>query len=298
MESDTDDTQWEYDTVRSRALSVHGGISEDAATIRPPNAKLPASLRLLFEDDNTSSPDPYRIPGFAAGSPLPKDAILQNLAPPISVSSSATSRDRSAVRRGLVTNGSFDDGPNLSKASFAFPPRADSRGRSRLGTGASAPEDENFPDTPLVHARDRHLGVPSRGPSPTEASPAQSHLLAGRDPSRAGFSYKDVRSSKGFSDIAIPLSSTPSDVDVVSDATMRRPASRNLPAHNDIGQIPLPLDCRHGRLHSAARTTEPRLRMPVPPVFPCLHNHFTTRRIRWTYPSRLVPPAGLPFLAW
>ena len=116
-------------------MSGSGSPQEDRslATVRPQPSKLPSSLRHLFDSDSASVPDPFRIPGFNSSSKEVISTIPNSLPPPSPVVAPpppplpSVPRDRTA-RRALRIESSFEDGPNLSTATFAFPPRAVSRG--------------------------------------------------------------------------------------------------------------------------------------------------------------------------
>ena len=139
------------------------------ATVRPQPSKLPTSLRHLFDSDVASAPDPFRIPGFNSSSkevisttpnsqlPSPSPVVSPPPPPPIP-------RDRTA-RRALRIDSSFEDGPNLSTAKFAFPPRTISRGaKAKAINGFPPSEDQgNSPSS--------HTGLVER-PSTAPTSPS------------------------------------------------------------------------------------------------------------------------------
>lgn len=164
------DHTWEFDTVRgpvSEALSalVNNDSSEPApfATVRPSTAKLPTSLRVLFDNDEAAPPDPFRIPGFH-GTP-------RNNAPsPIPTPSAAIahSRDRSAIKRAMAQNNDSDDGPSLSKATFAFP-AANSRARSRMDTHNTGTPDDSWDESNSSFSPSEHH-LPLRRPSMSNVS--------------------------------------------------------------------------------------------------------------------------------
>ncbi|KAH9001988.1 Pkinase-domain-containing protein [Lactarius hatsudake] len=138
---ESDENPWEFDTVRGRSFDTSGSGSPQAAnedgtlaTVRPQPSKLPTSLRHLFDSDTASVPDPFRIPGFNSSNKEVASTIPNSLFPPPSPvvpppppPPPSVPRDR-AARRALRIESSFEDGPNLSTATFAFPPRTISRG--------------------------------------------------------------------------------------------------------------------------------------------------------------------------
>lgn len=149
---------WEFDTVRGPVLEASStlvnddsNVSTPFATVRPSTAKLPTSLRVLFDNDEEGPSDPFRIPGFNgtsrnnAPSPLPSTAL-------------AHSRDRSAIKRAMNENHDSDDGPSLSKATFAFP-AANSHARLKMDTNITSPPVDNWDesDSPLTQSEHRRF---------------------------------------------------------------------------------------------------------------------------------------------
>ncbi len=146
------------------------------ATVRPQPSKLPTSLRHLFDSDIANVPDPFRIPGFNSSSkevvstipnsPLPPPSPVVPPPPPPSVP-----RDRTA-RRALRIESSFEDGPNLSTAKFAFPPRTISRGtKAKVINGYTPSEDQG-------NSSSSHLGHVER-PSTAPGSPSSETMTIG-----------------------------------------------------------------------------------------------------------------------
>ncbi|KAI0297184.1 kinase-like domain-containing protein [Russula brevipes] len=171
---ETDENPWEFDTVRGRSSSASGlgpaqiTLSEGQAstTIKPQSSKLPTSLRHLFDNDVTSAPDPFRIQGFSAAG---KDTAPGITGSPALPSSPATplpvARDR-AARRALRIENSLEDGPNLSTATFAFPPRRATK--AKVGTGISPSDDQINSGSPYLGHADKPSVIP--GSSPSEAA--------------------------------------------------------------------------------------------------------------------------------
>lgn len=119
---------------------------QSLATVRPQPSKLPNSLRHLFDSDIASVPDPFRIPGFNSSNKEATSATPNSQLPPPSPVvpppplPPSVPRDRTA-RRALRIDSSFEDGPNLSTATFAFPPRTISRGTKSKGISGPPPSE-------------------------------------------------------------------------------------------------------------------------------------------------------------
>jgi hypothetical protein len=216
-------------------------------TVRPQPSKLPTSLRHLFDSDAISALDPFRIPGFsttnrdafssAPGSPLP---------PPSPAVALPIPRDRMARRALLVENNS-EDGPNLSTATFAFPPRTVSRGaKTKVGNGLPFLDDQG---NLLSHPGDMEK------PSITHNSSLSEVTVSGNSiPTSAFVASKN----QGRRDVRLELDGPGSDVPILgpgyetrdeglsSDArsvpaTRRRsPASRNRSQSTAQGLPPRP----------------------------------------------------------
>lgn len=204
---ESDENPWEFDTVRGRSFDMSGlgspQAANDLATIRPQPSKLPTSLRHLFDSDTASVPDPFRIPGFNSSSkevvstvpnsPLPQPSPV--VSPPPSVP-----RDR-AARRALLIESSLEDGPNLSTATFAFPPRTISRGtKAKVMNGFPHSEDQG-------NSSSSHPGHVER-PSAAPGSPSETMAIGnGTSPSTTVVTklvgHRDPRLDPGDPDLDI-----------------------------------------------------------------------------------------------
>ncbi|KAH8990612.1 Pkinase-domain-containing protein [Lactarius akahatsu] len=181
---ESDENPWEFDTVRGRSFDTSGSGSPQAAnedgslaTVRPQPSKLPTSLRHLFDSDTASVPDPFRIPGFNSSNKEVASTIPNSLLPPPSpvvppppLPPPSVPRDR-AARRALRIESSFEDGPNLSAATFAFPPRTISR-------GTKAKVINGFEDQGNLSSS--HTGYASR-PSTAPGSPTSETMPVGNN---------------------------------------------------------------------------------------------------------------------
>ncbi|KAJ7045412.1 Pkinase-domain-containing protein [Mycena alexandri] len=143
-----DENPWEFDTVRGNSafypdLDVSGLSKSDSfqtqATIRPPAAPLPSSLRALFADEAAPLQESFRVPQFH----IPSQRNTPS--PPSSQpTTSAVSPVRMGLKRGVMVDGIGDD-LTAKQGAFAFPPRGVGRSRSNLAT--SVPNsDEESPD--------------------------------------------------------------------------------------------------------------------------------------------------------
>jgi protein-serine/threonine kinase len=171
-ELEFDENPWEFDTVRGMSFDLSGSGSPQAAnedqslaTVRPQPSKLPTSLRHLFDSDIASVPDPFRIPGFNSSNKEAASAIPNSQLPPPSPvvppppPPPSVPRDRTA-RRALRIDSSFEDSPNLSTATFAFPPRTISRGtKAKAITGPPPSEGQGNSSHP------GHVERPSTAPA-------------------------------------------------------------------------------------------------------------------------------------
>ncbi|KAI0305784.1 hypothetical protein B0F90DRAFT_1815350 [Multifurca ochricompacta] len=206
--SELDENPWEFDTVRGWTFNgpdsgsqVISNEDQAFATVKPQPSKLPTSLRHLFDGDATGPPDPFRIPGFNAASkdtvsgipglPLPQPSPVAPLSVP---------RDR-AARRALRVENSFEDGPNLSTATFAFPPRTVSRGtKAKLVTGFPSSEDQSnsssSPSSSYSGHSDRPLTAPSTSSSEMMVNNAQA-------PTSVTPRRRDMRLEPGDPDLEI-----------------------------------------------------------------------------------------------
>ncbi|KAJ7346514.1 STE/STE20/YSK protein kinase [Mycena albidolilacea] len=157
-----DENPWEFDTVRASTYFYQdqegsGNLEVDPmqtqATIRPPAAPLPSSLRLLFGEETAAPQESFRVPQFHIPS--------QRNTPSPPATSVSPGRDR-GIQRGLTVDniGNIGDDLTAKQSAFAFPPRG--VGRSRSNLVASVPNsDEEPPDLPLPDAGAEEL--PSSG---------------------------------------------------------------------------------------------------------------------------------------
>ena len=246
-ESETDETPWEFDTVRGRSFDASGlgtpqvTLCEDeaSATVKQPSSKLPTSLRHLFDADVTTAPDPFRIPGFNAAS---RDAVSSLPGSPVVPPSPATpfARDR-AARRALRVENSFEDGPNLSTTPFAFPPRTITRAtKAKVGVGLSPPDDEINTAPPYPGHPDKPSTLPIFSPSASETMGNESNSpvfvpskFPGRRDLRLDSSEPDLETSLQGSGFEVKLLTTANDDGLPADARLvpalsrRTPPSRN-----------------------------------------------------------------------
>ena len=198
------------------------------ATVRPSPAKFPTSLRVLFDNDVSNTSDPFRIPGFGNGGGGPS-ASPSISTPPLALPntiSSPPARDRGAIKRAMTTDGILDDVPALNKATFAFPPPVTPRARSRMGTNASNPVEGGISD-PLESNREKSsASISRRGRHVGDSSLTDFNFPAtGSNATKAGQTFRDIRSSRGPADIEIPPQSSetslelgPSPLPPVSDS--------------------------------------------------------------------------------
>ncbi|KAJ7733783.1 STE/STE20/YSK protein kinase [Mycena maculata] len=147
-----EDDPWEFNTVRGSTFIYQDAEAprnheddpaQTQATIRPPAAPLPSSLRLLFEDETAAPQEPFRVPPFAIPSQrntpsppnsLPTSAVpthtpaaLSTSSPNISTSRPPMNRKRSqSSAEGLTaTSNAYSakrDVDLASPAAFQFPP--------------------------------------------------------------------------------------------------------------------------------------------------------------------------------
>jgi len=338
-ESDTDENPWEFDTVRGRSFDAKGlgtaqvTLSEDqlSATVKQQSSKLPTSLRHLFAIDATSSPDPFRIPGFSTAS---KDAVSSIPGSPVAPPSPATpvSRDR-AARRALRVENSLEDTPNLSTATFAFPPRTITRAtKAKVGVGLSPSDDQVSSAFPYPGHPDKPSTLSS--PSPAENTltgnntlvPAfVSSKLPGRRDLRLDLSdpYLEIPPPGSGPEVKfLPIANDdgPSaDARLVPALSRRSPASRNrsqstaqglppTPVHEQ--NPPLPFDFHFPQHTSSSDPNQPtsfgsgfRSRARMSPTRAnasstqlSLHSpsHSLDARISTGFPLRPSPPSLMP----
>ena len=197
-ELEFDENPWEFETVRGRSFDMSGSGSPHAAnedrslaTVRPQPSKLPNSLRHLFDSDTDSTPDPFRIPGFNSSSKEVATTIPNSQhsppSPVVPPPPPSVPRDRTA-RRALRIDSSFEDGPNLSTATFAFPPRTISRGIKVKAVNGFPPSEGP------ANSSSSHVERPSTAPtspssetmtfrnSTSTSTPVVSKMVGRRDP--------------------------------------------------------------------------------------------------------------------
>jgi len=226
-------------------------LSEDQAsiTIKQQPSKLPTSLRHLFDVDVTSAPDPFRIPGFGAAS---KDAVSSISGSPVAPPSPAIPvvRDR-AARRALRVENSLEDGPNLSTATFAFPPRTITRAtKAKVGASSSPSDDQTNPTSPNPAHADK---LPGSSPAETTVTGSNSPVpvfvpskLSGRRDVRLDPGDTDSEISSQGSGLEARLTTfnddgPTADARLVPALSRRSPASRNRSQSTAQGLPPTPV---------------------------------------------------------
>ncbi|KAG1742854.1 kinase-like domain-containing protein [Suillus lakei] len=138
---------WEFDTIRRRTFQA--ALKEDllpdtfpndsslAVPTVKPSARLPTSLRGLFDDDSMhlgfeTLRAPMQPPPPLRDTPSPT---------PLAPSSSSPSRDRPLFKRTPAPADSTDDVQMVKYNDFAFPPRTNSRAKSKLSTNVPTSMD-------------------------------------------------------------------------------------------------------------------------------------------------------------
>lgn len=210
-------------------------LSEDqgSTTVRPPQSKLPTSLRHLFDNDVTGAPDPFRIPGFSATG---KDAVPGSPVPPHSPATPLpVARDR-AARRALRIESSPEDALNLSTATFAFPPRTTFKStKAKVGSNLPPPDDQVNPASPYPVHVDKPFTVSSSSLSETSgigSSPVPVPVpskLPGRHDLRLDSGDPDSEVSSQGSGHEATLLSTANDDGLPADARLSPALSRRSP---------------------------------------------------------------------
>ncbi|KAI0949506.1 hypothetical protein AcW1_009097 [Taiwanofungus camphoratus] len=223
------DNRWEFDTVRGRPVeeAKHSDIDSLAVTdedpdssyptVRPTASKVPATLRMLFEDDATMT-DPFRIPTFDASS----SDVQLNTSPLLPSISHSPARGRGQFK--TTTPERNGDEPETAKQlEFVFPPRTSTpRAKSKLSTQASDREEDDSHPSPLDRRRER---LPPLGPGiPLGTAPILSGTSSnGVGPSTGGSkampTYREVRSNRGLPNIEIPASSNDSPFGSMPDVS-------------------------------------------------------------------------------
>lgn len=198
---------WEFDTVRGPSISgpppetdPSAFVAEAASpnpTIRPPPSKVPSTLRMLFEDGDSSS-DPFTFPGFEAPARSFSPSLLPPMGPP-----PGRGRSRSPVPQ--VEH--EDEVLTAKQPTFEFPPRTSTprtAGKTKLAQHNTNAEGsmsrDNFP--PLGP------GIPAGGGSKINGSESPVPR------------YREVRSERGVPDIEIP---TPRLGQIARDETSTPP---------------------------------------------------------------------------
>jgi hypothetical protein len=219
--------------------------SEDQAstTVRPPQSKLPTSLRHLFDSDVGSAPDPFRIPGFSATG---KDAVSGVPGSPAPPHSPATplpvARDRAARRALRIENSSPEDALNLSTATFAFPSRTTPKAtKAKVGSNLPPPDDQVNSASPYPGHVDKPFTVPSFslsetpgiGSSPVPV-PVSSRL--GRHDLRLDSGDPDLEAPSQGSGHEVTFLATPNDDGSPADARLSPALSRRSPSSRSRSQ--------------------------------------------------------------
>ncbi|OCH88887.1 Pkinase-domain-containing protein [Obba rivulosa] len=205
---------WEFDTVRGHQIAESTGDADEAdiyeddlsshATVRPPpSSKVPATLRMLFEDEVPPA-EFFRMPTLQPP---------QSDVPPSSgTSSPGISRSPARARSPLRMHRMGDvngEGPNTAKQSnFVFPPRPITpHGKSKPPAGDSLQGDDSLP-SPVEHRRERlpplGPGIPPGAPPASVASGINIEMGTSSQSQRPNPTYREVRSSRGVPDIEIP----------------------------------------------------------------------------------------------
>ncbi|KAN0102460.1 hypothetical protein V8E52_011920 [Russula decolorans] len=331
-----DENPWEFETVRGRSFDASGlgsqaTSSEDqASTVRPPQSKLPTSLRHLFDNDVGSAPDPFRIPGFSATG---KDAVSGLPGSPALPHSPATplpvARDRAARRALRIENSSPEDALNLSTATFAFPSRATPKAaKAKVGSNLPPPDDQVNPASPYPGHVDKLFSGPSS--SLSETSGIESSPVPVPVPSKL-LGRHDLRLDSGDPDLEVPsqgsgheatLFAIANDDGPSADARLSPALSRRSPSSRSRSQSttqgppsttgldqnpPLPSDFHFPPYSSSSDSNqlvssspEVRHRARVSPTRAgtqiSLHNsaHSLDARISAGSPRRLSPPSLAP----
>jgi protein-serine/threonine kinase len=239
-----DENPWEFDTVRGRSFDASGlgsqvTSSEDQAftTVRPPQSKLPTSLRHLFDNDVTSALDPFRIPGFSATGAPGSPALPHSPATPL-----PAARDR-AARRALRIENSPDEALNLSTATFAFPPPTTSKAtKAKMGSNLPPPDDQVNSASPYPRHVDKPFTVPSSSLSETSgigSSPVPVPLpsrLLGRHDLRLDSGDPDSEITYQGSGHDATLLATANDDGPLADARLSPALSRRSPSSRSRSQ--------------------------------------------------------------
>ncbi|KAJ7502722.1 Pkinase-domain-containing protein [Mycena galericulata] len=282
-----DENPWEFDTVRGSTFiyqdpeiprNLEDSPVHAQATIRPPAAPLPSSLRLLFEDEAAPPQDSFRVPPFL----IPSQRNTPS--PPNSLPTSAASPGRDRMKRGLTTDSNVGDDLTAKQSAFAFPPRAN-RSRSNLGTSVpNSDEEASDSMTPSDTAAEEQTSsngtrnsYRTRGPPNIEIPPSSQaeHLsfdLASptHPPASLSTSSPSIPTSRPpmnrkrsqSSAEGLSASSVKRDVDLASPAAFQFPPTQKILSPSIPSVLPLQLQKSHSRTsptHSSTST------LPVSP---------------------------------
>ena len=219
VDRDDDEASWEFDTVRAPSIveSHMSGSNQNAddnastnPTIRPPPSKVPSTLRMLFEDGE-STPEPFRIPGFE--SPLPPTALNPSLLPPV-----APPRGRGRSRSAISNNDEPEDVLTAKQPTFEFPPRT--------STPRSTPSAKSSTSHLDVDETPQKEKPPPLGPGIPRGIHVGGATANGSD--SAAPRYREIRSERGVPDIAIPILRL-GEASQDSDPTLSIPLSTSSP---------------------------------------------------------------------
>lgn len=250
---DEEKNSWEFDTVRARSSTDTQGESineevDDGVNRSVVNARIPASLRLLFGEES-------RGPSKDAFSGFPGTGQLRSRSntPTVGLGTGAAEnsspipdRDKPPLRRHGGGGGEHTNDETVRRLDFVFPPRSGqpSRTKSKL-TGfvpTSEDEDRQPPSPELERARLPHLGpvhghghshghgrgigdatmsthsVTPHGRVPGNISSSSNDMFPTGSSARSNPSYKDVRTSRGLPNISIPPVNMHGSLDMTFDS--------------------------------------------------------------------------------
>lgn len=198
---------WEFETVRGKSFSDFAPMddtsfeppveepSSSPNTVRPrAPARLPSSLRGLFDDETSSSePDLFRPPLLQVPGPRSTPS------PPSGSPSPSPSRDRLPHKRATGADSSSDEIQTSKQMNFAFPSRTSTpRNKSKLSVNAPGEVDAEL--ATLISRKER---PPPLGPG--IPSPSGPSLAPVENTNRArGHSFRERSASRGLPNIEIP----------------------------------------------------------------------------------------------
>ncbi|KAJ7262278.1 kinase-like domain-containing protein [Mycena haematopus] len=277
-----DENPWEFDTVRGSTFlyqdqeapsNLEADPAQTQATIRPPAAPLPSSLRLLFGDEASAPQESFRVPQFHIPS--------QRNTPSPPATAASPGRDR-GVQRGLTVDslGGIGDDLTAKQGAFAFPPRGVGRSRSNLAT--SVPNsDEESSDVALsdvggedpspssgVRNSYRTRGPPNIEIPPSSQAEHPSFDLASPTHTPVATSSPSVPASrppmnrKRSQSNADESSSAKRDVDLTSPAAFQFPPTQKILSPSIPSVLPLQLQKSHSRTSPTHASTST---LPVSP---------------------------------